>query len=205
MQPLVSVITPTWKRPRTVVNNAVGSVKSQTYLNIEHVVVIDGHDENTAESLNHAGYRRSGRHRYIELGQNWTGMYGDGSTGAVPRLVGSYLATGDIIMYLDDDNNWLPFHVENIVSVFKHTDAEVVLTGMAFGGPRNVQPKIGYVDTSGIAHKPSALKTANWTPGEGDCEDGRLVERWHEAGLKIELNPEPTVIYNGANKGRAMS
>jgi cellulose synthase/poly-beta-1,6-N-acetylglucosamine synthase-like glycosyltransferase len=40
--PLVSIITPTWKRRDLLVKRALPSVAAQDYPNIEHVVVSDG-------------------------------------------------------------------------------------------------------------------------------------------------------------------
>ena len=49
-QPLVSVVIPTRERPELVIR-AVGSALSQTYQNLEIIVVIDGPDPTTIEAL----------------------------------------------------------------------------------------------------------------------------------------------------------
>jgi hypothetical protein len=206
MDELVTVVTATWSRPKTVVEHAVTSVNRQGYSTLEHIVVIDGYHSETLKSLWDAGYGTTGMRRVVSLGRNWTSVAGDGGTGVAPRVVGAYLAEGDIISYLDDDNDWEPDHVQNVVDVFRSDPSyDVVLTGMCRGGPGFPAPVIGQVDTSGLAHKPHALVKANWTMGEGNCEDGRLAERWAQAGLHVGINPLPTVAYNGPNQGRPMA
>jgi glycosyltransferase involved in cell wall biosynthesis len=49
-QPLVSVVIPTRERPELVIR-AVRSALSQTYQNLEIIVVIDGPDPSTIEAL----------------------------------------------------------------------------------------------------------------------------------------------------------
>lgn len=109
MNPLVTVVTPTTGAP--YLRQAIESVKSQTYDNIQHMVVIDGKhpkaDYITSEYLGidviklpfATGTDRFNGHR----------IYG----------ASAFLAQGDFICYLDEDNWMEPNHIESLVEVIK--------------------------------------------------------------------------------------
>lgn len=94
--PSVSVVIPTRNRPG-LVRRAVASALAQTLRDLEVVVVVDGPDPATRESL--AGVDDD-RVRVIEL---------DASRGAPnARNVGVAGAGGEWTAFLDDDDEWLP-------------------------------------------------------------------------------------------------
>ncbi|MDJ0696980.1 glycosyltransferase family 2 protein [Mastigocoleus sp. MO_188.B34] len=95
MQPLVSVVIPTYKRPQ-LVKRAVESALSQTLDQIEVIVVMDGPDEETSKVL---GNIEDTRLKVIELPTN------QGSRAA--RNAGVRAAIAKWIALLDDDDEWL--------------------------------------------------------------------------------------------------
>jgi len=94
--PKVSVVIPTKDRPQ-LVRRAVLSVLSQTVVDIEVIVVIDGPDKRTREVLSDLGDRRL---RWFELSES----VGAGEA----RNCGVRQARTDWIALLDDDDEWLP-------------------------------------------------------------------------------------------------
>jgi O-antigen biosynthesis protein len=108
-QPLVSVIIPTYNRP-TMLAEAVRSVLNQTYRNFEIIVVNDSgvNVENTLIPLN-----RNGNIVYVKHSKN-RGL-------AATRNTGITLSKGKYIAYLDDDDIYLPHHVESLVSFLENT------------------------------------------------------------------------------------
>jgi len=105
MKPLVTIVTATTCTPYLRQN--INSVLAQTYENIQHLVVIDG--KHHADKLDYdidadvlilpyaTGTEQYNGHR----------IYG----------AATYLAKGDYIIYLDEDN-WLePNHVESLVAL----------------------------------------------------------------------------------------
>lgn len=113
MKPRVTVVTATTGAP--YLRQAIESVKAQTYDNVQHLVVIDGKhpkaDYITSEYINIDVLKlpyATGTDRY-----NGHRIYG----------AAAYLAQGDFICYLDEDN-WLePNHVESLVKVIEKGNA----------------------------------------------------------------------------------
>lgn len=176
MKPLVTVVTATWGRPNVVRKHAIPSVECQTYPNIEHIVVVDGVDPVMNRSLLDAGYSpESSARRLLWLGRNWTGFSGDGGIGAVPRLVGSYMASGDYIAYLDDDNDWAPHHIEKFVNLLEEKNVDIVLC--PWGEYKNLDVQGPIADTNTFLHKAELLKKRSWG-FDGYCGDSVLVSSW---------------------------
>ena len=98
--PLVSAVIPTRNRPEMVCR-AVGCALSQTYSNLEVVVVIDGPDSATLEVL---GALNEPRLRIVALPEN--------VGGSEARNQGVRKARGEWIAFLDDDDEWLPEKTE---------------------------------------------------------------------------------------------
>ena len=206
MSPRVTVVTATWGRPKTLFAHAVESINRQTYENIEHLVVIDGHDPELSSALEKAGYQADtpSDRRYTFLGRNWTSYADNGSIGATARLVGSWMGTGELITYLDDDNDYDPEHIEQVVSLFESDpDLGFVISALKhwpLGFP--VQPAVGYADTSGITHRAMLLRDHGGLRPDGGTDDGNMVERWAAAGVKWHAKWPATVSFNGKNNGR---
>jgi glycosyltransferase involved in cell wall biosynthesis len=100
MQPLVSVVVPTYCRPQ-LVKRAVKSALVQTLKEIEVIVVIDGSQPETYITLAEIN---DSRLRVVELPTN------QGSCAA--RNAGIYAASAEWVAFLDDDDEWLPEKLE---------------------------------------------------------------------------------------------
>jgi glycosyltransferase involved in cell wall biosynthesis len=100
MEPLVSVIIPTYNRA-DYLKLALKSVLEQTYKNIEVIVVDDGSMDNTAEVV--ADFNDP-RIKYFY--QKNTGLP------AATRNRGLREASGEYIAFLDSDDLWLPEKLE---------------------------------------------------------------------------------------------
>ncbi len=112
MDPLVTVITPTTASDQ--LNDVLRSIDRQTYKNIQHLVVVDGFDKygvkatqlmegatrSTAFSLPYnTGYDQYNGHR----------IYG----------AMTYIAEGEFLCFLDQDNWYEDNHIESLVDVIK--------------------------------------------------------------------------------------
>lgn len=103
----VSVIIPTYKRRPNYLSRAIESVESQTYQNIEIIVVDDNHpDSEYRREIREfmRQYEGSPNIVYIENPRNMGG--------SLARNNGIDRATGDYITFLDDDDEYLPKKVE---------------------------------------------------------------------------------------------
>lgn len=111
--PLVSIIIRTCGKP-DVLNNALRSVREQTYSNIEVIVIEDG--ENLSEHFireNYSDLRIRYQATQINQGRVKAGN------------IGLSMAEGMYCNFLDDDDILLPGHVETLVDSLKQTDAKV--------------------------------------------------------------------------------
>src|SRR5690625_1857772 len=115
-QPLVSVIIPTYKRPR-MLTRALKSVLMQTYKNIE-VIIVDDNDENSEyrkQTINFMKeYKSNPIIKYIKHKKN--------KGGSEARNTGIYKATGKYISFLDDDDEYMPTKIEKQVKKFKESN-----------------------------------------------------------------------------------
>jgi glycosyltransferase involved in cell wall biosynthesis len=194
--PLVSVVTPTWGRPELLLERCIPSVMAQTYQPLEHLVVIDGHDIDLRSRRMMLGYSLilGTSRRLVECGRN------HGGVGHAARAAGAFLAAGEWICYLDDDNAYLPNHVEAMVAEAQRTGAELVTTawqtpdGDVGGWP---PPGTNHTDSSSMLHRADLLtRVSAWQPADGYAADGALVDRWVAAGVRWSFLPEPTLIYH---------
>jgi Glycosyl transferase family 2 len=123
----------------------------------------------------------------VSLGRNWTQPWANESNAAICRQVGGYLAAGDIIGVLDDDNIWEPQHVAEMVACFEATGADVVFgdffvpAGNVFACWPGNQPRVGNCDSSSYMYRWETLKRARWEADGYTC-DGLLAERLLAAG-----------------------
>lgn len=117
--PLVSVIIPCFNRPDYLAE-CLASVGSQTYRNIELIVVDDASSDDIQSVLNSVEWSFPQHPRYVRLDNNV------GPGGA--REVGRQLATGDFVCYLDSDDTWHPdFVVAHLESLLNNP-----LAGMSY-------------------------------------------------------------------------
>lgn len=121
---LVTVVLPTHNRA-TIVGRAVDSVLAQSYSNWELVVVDDGSDDDTPDVL-----ARLTDSRIRVLRQDNRGL-------SAARNTALAHATGDYVVYLDDDNVLHPHWLRGVVTAFdRHPDADVVIGGRVIDDER---------------------------------------------------------------------
>lgn len=199
-KPVISVITATWQRHIQLFNRCIPSVERQTYPNVEHIIVSDGPDPQLSYLRERAGHWRV--NRIIELGRNHQAI--QEHWGAIPRLVGAYVARGDLIAYLDDDNEYMPWHLERLAREFEqnpkieiaYSQMDRYVNGTRIDTIGDDILELGHIDTSLILHKPELLwHVANWRAA-GYCSDWDLIERWRDAGMLFKFVPEVTVRWH---------
>lgn len=103
MNPLVSIIIPTYNRSK-LLNRALASVFKQTYKNFEIIVVDDGSTDQTVHQLEH--------------GPHLTLIHKENQGVSKARNTGLEHAKGELIAFLDSDDEWMPQKLEQQVKFF---------------------------------------------------------------------------------------
>ena len=148
----VSVILPVYNRLHSL-GDAIGSVLSQSYRNLELIVVDDASTVDLAEVIE--GFDDP-RITFIRRARN------GGASAA--RNTGLEAATGAFIAFQDSDDIWLPGKLARQVEALVASPAD---TGVITG------PKIGYVDAK---HKRTAKSYVVLAPDPADAP-GSLAEQ----------------------------
>lgn len=102
--PLVSVVIPTYNR-FNYLNEAINSVKDQTYKNYEIIIVNDGSTDKKYENIDFGT-----KSKIVNLPENQKKLNGFGP-GSI-RNFGANVAEGDLLAFLDDDDLWLDSKLE---------------------------------------------------------------------------------------------
>ena len=126
MTPLVSVIIPTYKRPKYL-TRAINSVLNQTYQNIEIIIIDDNNEEDEFRKLTQNVLKKfiiEKKIIYIEH------KYNKGVAAA--RNTGIKKSNGEFISFLDDDDEYLPAKTESQLKIFKDTKDKIGLVYGAF-------------------------------------------------------------------------
>ncbi|MGQ0580218.1 MAG: glycosyltransferase, partial [Betaproteobacteria bacterium] len=112
-RPLVSVIIPTQNRPR-MLQDALISVCRQGYQNWEVIVVNDG-GEDASPALKSMPSAMQAKNRLIDLRT----IHGP----AAARNAAIKVAKGEVLAFLDDDDLYLPGHLESLVTGLRSSNA----------------------------------------------------------------------------------
>lgn len=133
VKPLVSVIIPTYKRSKSL-NRAIDSVLSQTYPNIEIIVVDDNgkgskYQMETEKSLEK--YIKTDKIKYITHDVN--------RNGSAARNTGFKHSRGEYINFLDDDDVFLPKKIERQVDKLSASDYSI---GATYCNTRSISNRI---------------------------------------------------------------
>ncbi|RDY32019.1 glycosyltransferase family 2 protein [Lachnotalea glycerini] len=115
--PLVSIIMPCYNRANKI-SNAIESILNQIYLNWELIVVDDGSSDNT--KLVVSKFLCDKRIQYVELDKN----YGVSKA----RNEGLKRSKGDYISFLDSDDEWINYHLDNTMKVLLHEKLSISLS-----------------------------------------------------------------------------
>lgn len=118
---LVSVIIPTYGRSEFVIK-AIQSIAAQTYDQVELIVVDDHSPEPVAPVLERVDTSTLERARVLRHDEN------RGANAA--RNTGIRASNGDIVAFLDDDDQWQPTLAERYVEAFEEADPEVGLVSV---------------------------------------------------------------------------
>ena len=114
MQPKLTIITPSFNQGRFI-ERTITSVLGQGYEQLEYFVVDGGSTDETVEIIR----------RYEEDLDWWVSEPDAGQTDAINK--GLRRATGDIVAFINSDDQYLPGAFEKVVSLFDRTGARWIV------------------------------------------------------------------------------
>lgn len=126
-EPLVSICIPTYNKGRLLIERAVASSLTQTYRNIEIIVVGDCCTDETADLMRQVDDPRV---RWLNLPER--GAYPTNPehfwlvAGYIPFNKAMQMAQGDFITHLDHDDEHSPDRTEKLVRLIQQTRADFV-------------------------------------------------------------------------------
>ena len=126
--PLISVIIPTYNRFKFLMNS-IQSVKNQTYKNIEIIVVNDKSSEEEYYNYNW----EENNIKIIHLEKNSQNVFGFACPGGYQRNFGMKKAKGKYIVFLDDDDIFLPDKIKDQYEFMEQNNIDVSVTEVLVG------------------------------------------------------------------------
>ena len=199
MKPIISVVISTYNQP--LLQRAIDSVLAQTFKEFE-IIIVDDHSK-TPPQIN----LPKGEDRVVPIRLPY-------NTGYMvrPKNIGIMCARGKYIAYLDDDNVFLPNHLEVLYETITKTQADVVygdrvykstipnekrfMGKMSSDYDLNKLNQGNYIDTSDIMHTIQAINDIGyWDIFWERKADWLLMLRFGKAGMKIIHVPEIITEY----------
>lgn len=205
--PIVTVTVNTYDRPDMLINRSLKSILSQTFTDFNVIVVGDGPpNSDTREAM--ASVEDS-RITYFELPVN--GPYSKNKTifwytACVNALnKGLELVTGKYTAHLDDDDEWLPEHLEGTVGLLDSSDYDVVYAKTIAHYPRPRVTKVhgapppmvrGMVCHSSLVYK-SHLNSIKYRLDITEPADWNRFSRIQASGANVGFLDKFTMVYYG--------
>lgn len=109
---MVTVITPTTASDQ--LENVLKSIENQTYKNIQHLVVVDGFDKYGVKATQLLKNAKRSTAFSLPYNTGYDQYNGHRIYGAM-----SYIAEGEFLCFLDQDNWFEDYHIESLVEVIK--------------------------------------------------------------------------------------
>lgn len=217
--PLVSVCLVHHDRPH-LLQQAIASLKTQTYKNFEVILVDDGSSQEDSQ-------------RYLNLIEhdfslrNWKVIKSSNNYLGAARNLAARHANGEYLIFMDDDNVAKPFEIETFVNSAINTDADILTTpsdlifGDEFPSPfrkmTNCWLPLGpdlniagfnncFGDANAMVKKEVFDKIGGFTEDYGlGHEDWEFFLKASLAGYKLQVVPEPLFWYRVSNTGMLLS
>ncbi len=116
--PLISIIIPTFNREK-IIGRAIRSILAQGYYNIEIIIIDDCSNDNTKKVVESVDDQRI---IFKRLAKN--------SGVSAARNAGIEIASGELIAFLDSDDEWLGDMLKNQIIAFNnHPECNAAVTG----------------------------------------------------------------------------
>lgn len=204
-RPLVSVVTGCIPSRFDLLIEAMRNLRKQTYPNLEHCIAVEGDPAAVDAAVTRTRLETipMSRHlptRVVGLGRHWSSFLA-ASMSAVPFQVAQWMARGDCLMWLADDERMLAAdHIEALVDLLEETDSDFVYPYVRLvpGPGVPIAPHIVGTDPpmlGQITHclfRAELLDYRGFTTGVGSATDWDQIEHWMAAGARWAMLPRVT-------------
>jgi glycosyltransferase involved in cell wall biosynthesis/GT2 family glycosyltransferase len=213
-EPLVSICLTHHNRP-ALLQAAIDSIRQQDYPRIEVILVDDGSDDATAVQYVNSieDDFRARRWRILRQPNRYLGAARNAAIAA---------ATGDYLLFMDDDNLAMPHEVRTFVGAAQASGADILTcflhvfqstTPVPTAAPLHIWPFLGgalapgllrnaFGDANAFFKREVFTRIGGFTEDFGvGCEDWELFARAVLRGLRLEVLPEPLVAYRQSPAG----
>ncbi len=129
---LVSIIVPTHNRAGYL-TKALASIANQSYSNVEIIVIANGCNDNTDETINQ--FRQQYNQTIIYL------VFDQILGGAKARNIGLDYAQGEYIAFLDDDDSWHRDKLQSQLTLLKQDKYAIISSNFVYVYAQNEQHK----------------------------------------------------------------
>lgn len=202
MDKKVSIITGTNRLAE--LKECIRNVQEQGYSNIEHCIAYEGPNDQEIENYLQYYHSYNGTIKSVRLGRHWSRFLAK-SISAVPYQVAQWLASGDYLMWLADDERIDLDHVSSLVRLLEEKDVDFVYsrcniwfnhettgrTGMAQVGTD--PPRYGQITNA--LYRAELLDYCGFEPHVGSGTDIFQVTNWMKAGASWAMLDRPTITH----------
>ncbi len=211
----VSCIMPAYNAEKYIYQS-IESVIAQTYKNWELIVIDDGSTDNTADIIRQFQNRDKRIHYYFQTNAKQAAARNN----AINR------ANGEILAFLDSDDQWTINHIEICLAELNKNTCDIVSTGfydsfvhgdMQLDNNRSIHPiysgiysgdeglnlfiMSNKVATSSVLMRKTDIKKIGlFDPKATPAEDYDLWIRAIKIGIKVKVLPEATMYYRHHEK-----
>jgi glycosyltransferase involved in cell wall biosynthesis len=188
---------------------AIENVRQQTYRPLEHVIVSDGPDER----LSQLAYDATANVHdldvtFQELGHHWSGFLA-ASEAAVPFQVAQWLARGEYLVWMADDERFDPEHIASLVDLLESTDSDFVYSWCRLwhrGTSPDQYTLIGtdpptYGNVTNVLYRRELLDYRGFRTHVGSGTDWDQVLYWVEVGARWAMLPHATMSHRADKAG----
>ncbi len=145
----ISIITVVYNNKSTI-KDAIESVLSQTYQNIEYIIVDGASTDGTVEIIQNYGDKIT-----TFISEKDKGIYDAMNKGLK-------LATGDIVGILNSDDFYIDNHViSKVIQIFQDNPVDSMFADLVYVHPNNLEKIVRYYDSSHFSPKKFAY---GWMP-----------------------------------------
>ena len=189
----VSIVMPTYNGARYL-SDAVASCLSQTWPDLELIIVIDGSSDHTREILDVVSDRRV---RIIEHDTN-KGLAESINTGMAA-------SSGELLTWTSDDNLYLPHAIEKMaITLAERPDVDFIYAGNYLidddGRITDVVPALGperlwekdVIGACFLYRRVVWEQTGRFNPARRNIED---YEYWLRVSRRFRMSAEPEILY----------